>query len=111
MAVIGRSLVTSAKPVQPGGSTVAKPSKDLFQTEVTLLTVIETLIDAQDGFQKIGEAMEEQTLKDYFLIESLKRAEFRGELENILHQEGMHDIHESGTAVGAIRQAWAGLGR
>jgi uncharacterized protein (TIGR02284 family) len=30
-------------------------------------------------------------------------------LESILHQEGVHDIKESGTAVGTVRRAWADL--
>ena len=76
-------------------STVGNPSKDLLETEGALRTIIETLIDNQEGFWKIGEALEDETLKRYFLDESLKRAEFRGELENILHQEGVKDIQEA----------------
>jgi hypothetical protein len=34
------------------------PSKDLIEAESTLRTSIENLIDAQEGFQKIGEALE-----------------------------------------------------
>ena len=85
------------------------PSKDLIEAESTLRSVIENLIDGQQGFQKIGEALEDETLKRYFLAESLTRAEFRGELENILHQEGVVDIHETGTAAGAFVRAWTSL--
>lgn len=85
------------------------PSKDLTEAEGTLRSVIETLIDDQEGFQKIGEAMEDEALKRYFLAESLKRAEFRGELENILHQEGVHDVHETGSVAGTLTRAWIGL--
>ncbi len=85
------------------------PSKDLLEAEGTLRTVIESLIDGQEGFQKIGEALHDETLKRFFLAESLKRAEFRGELENILHQEGVRDIHESGSPAGAFRRLFTGL--
>jgi uncharacterized protein (TIGR02284 family) len=85
------------------------PSKDLIEAEGALRSVIETLIDGQEGFHKIGEALEDETLKRYFLAESLTRAEFRGELENILHQEGVSDINETGSAAGAFVRAWTSL--
>jgi len=88
---------------------VGNPSKDLIEAEGTLRTIIETLIDDQEGFQKIGEAIKDEPLKRYFLAESLKRAEFRGELENILHQEGVRDIHETGTPEGAFLRLFTGL--
>ena len=85
------------------------PSETLHELESTLQSVIETLIDGQEGFQKIGEDLKDETLKRYFLEESLRRAEFRGELETILHQEGVHDIKEGGTTSGTIHRAWADL--
>ncbi len=88
---------------------MGSPSKDLVEVEGTLRVVIENLIDAQEGLQKIGEEMKDETLKRFFLAESLKRAQFRGALENILHQEGVRDIHETGTAAGAFVRAWTGL--
>jgi len=88
---------------------MSNPSKSLSKTEETLRSVIESLIDGQEGFQKIGENLNDETLKRYFLAESLKRARFRGDLEEILHQEGVHDIKESGTVSGAIHRAWAEL--
>ena len=68
------------------------PSKDLKETESALLSVIHALIDGQEGFKKIGEEIKDEALKEYFLAESLTRAQFRGVLESILHQEGVHDI-------------------
>jgi uncharacterized protein (TIGR02284 family) len=85
------------------------PSKDLIETEGALRTIIEALIDDQEGFRQIGEAIQDETLKRYFLEESLKRAEFRGELENILHQEGVRDIHETGSPAGAFLRLFTGL--
>jgi uncharacterized protein (TIGR02284 family) len=85
---------------------MSSPSKDLKETESSLRSVIQALIDAQDGFKKIGEQVKNETLKEYFLAESLTRAQFRGVLESILHQEGVHDVKESGTAAGTVRRAW-----
>ena len=73
---------------------MSHPSNTLKEVEETLRLVIENLIDGQNGFQKIGDEIKDETLKTYFLAESLKRAQFRGELETILHQEGVHDIKE-----------------
>ncbi|HEY1902940.1 MAG TPA: PA2169 family four-helix-bundle protein [Terracidiphilus sp.] len=88
---------------------MSNPSNTAHEVESTLRKVIETLIDSQEGFQKIGEEMKDPMLKRYFLAESLKRAEFRGELETHLHQEGVHDIHESSTMSGAVHRGWAEL--
>jgi len=45
-----------------------------------LRSVINTLQDSQKGFADIGEHLKDETLKVYFLAESLKRARFRGDL-------------------------------
>jgi uncharacterized protein (TIGR02284 family) len=74
-----------------------------------LNSLISTLLDSQKGFADIGEHLKDDTLKRYFLAESLKRASFRGDLEEILHQNGVHDIKESGTTVGAIHRVWGDL--
>ncbi len=84
-------------------------SKDLVEAESTLRILIENLIDAQEGLQKIGEELKDEILKSFFLAESLKRAQFRGELENILHQKGVKDVNETGTAAGTFARAWTGL--
>ncbi len=86
---------------------MSNPSDTLLELEASLNAVIETLIDGQKGFRKIGEELKDPTLKLYFLEESLRRAEFRGDLETILHQEGVHDIHESGTMTATVLRTWA----
>src|SRR5271167_4940684 len=75
----------------------------------TVKSVINILQDGQKGFADIGEHLKDETLKRYFLAESLKRASFRGDLEEILHQNGVHDIKESGTAGGSLHRAWGDL--
>jgi uncharacterized protein (TIGR02284 family) len=85
---------------------MSKPSNTLLEVEATLRSVIDSLIDGQEGFQKFGDELKDPSLKQYFFKESLTRAEFRGELETVLHQEGVHDVKESGTVSGAILRTW-----
>ena len=76
------------------------------EVEDTLRSVIQSLIDGQEGFQSIGEHLKDETLRRYFAAESLKRAAFRGDLEEVLHQEGVHDVKEKGTVAGAVHRTW-----
>jgi uncharacterized protein (TIGR02284 family) len=76
---------------------------------LALKSVINTLQDSQKGFADIGDHLKDERLKRYFLAESLKRASFRGELEEILHQNGVHDIDATGTTVGSLHRVWGEL--
>jgi uncharacterized protein (TIGR02284 family) len=80
-----------------------------YALESTLKSVINALEDGQKGMAEIGEHLKDEALKRYFLAESLKRANFRGELENELHRHGVADVHETGTAAGAVYRVWADL--
>jgi uncharacterized protein (TIGR02284 family) len=88
---------------------MSSPSKDLKEVESALRSVIQALIDGQEGFKKIGQQLKDEALRDYFLAESLTRAQFRGVLESILHQDGVHDVKESGTAAGTVLRAWSDI--
>jgi uncharacterized protein (TIGR02284 family) len=77
--------------------------------EKVLLSVTESLADAQKGFADIGEHLQDDQLKRYFLAESLKRANFRAELENELHRAGMADVKETGSVSGALHRTWGDL--
>ena len=79
------------------------------EVEDTLRSVIEALIDGQKGFLKISEHLKDETLRRYFAAESLKRAEFRGDIEEVLHQEGVHDVKEKGTVGGTVERTWVGI--
>lgn len=79
------------------------------ETEKVLLEVIKILNDGQKGFADIGEHLKDETLKRYFLAESLKRANFRAELENELHRAGMADVKEGGTVSGTVHRVWGDL--
>jgi uncharacterized protein (TIGR02284 family) len=85
---------------------MSTPSKTLKETEEALLLTIQHLIDGQKGFEKIAEEAKDKELKRYFLAESLKRAQFRGDLETVLHQEGVHDIQEKGSMSGSVLRTW-----
>jgi uncharacterized protein (TIGR02284 family) len=80
-----------------------------YELESTLKSVINVLEDGQKGMAEIGEYLKDETLKRYFLAESLERARFRGELENELHRRGVADVHESGTVTGTLSRAWVEL--
>ncbi len=79
------------------------------ELEKVLKSVINVLQDGQKGFADIGEHLKDETLKRYFLAESLKRANFRAELENELHRHGVKDIHEEGTVAGSLHRTWGDL--
>lgn len=79
------------------------------ELESVLRSVINTLQDSQKGFADLGEHLKDETLKRYFLAESLKRANFRAELENELHRHGVKDVHETGTTAGTLHRVWGDL--
>lgn len=87
------------------------PTDSAKQNEAkrVLHSLISTLQDSQKGFADIGEHLKDDNLKRFFLAESLKRANFRAELENELHRAGEHDVKESGTAAAAIHRVWGDL--
>jgi uncharacterized protein (TIGR02284 family) len=117
------SCLPSAKenrrqPADPAQSTAIKTTIEVsmstdtgkqHEMERALKSLINTLQDSQKGFADIGDHLKDETLKRYFLAESLKRASFRGDLEEVLHQNGVHDIKESGTTAGTLHRAWGDL--
>ena len=88
---------------------MATDEAKLHETKRVLSSLINTLQDSQKGFADIGEHLKDDQIKRYFLAESLKRANFRAELENELHRLGEHDVKESGTTAGAIHRTWGDL--
>jgi len=88
---------------------MATDTQKNYELESALKSVINVLEDGQKGMAEIAEYLKDESLKRYFLAESLKRAGFRGELESELHRHGVADVHETGTAAGAVYRAWAEL--
>ncbi len=76
---------------------------------LALEAVINSLHDSQKGLVDLGEHLKDEPLRRHFLAESLKRASFRGEIEEFLHQSGVHNINASGTATGAMYRVWGDL--
>ena len=82
----------------------------LEDTKKVVHDVVATLVDSQEGFRDLGEKFQDETLKRYFLAESLKRAQFKGELEDLLIKEGVSDAYkETGTISGALHRTWGDL--
>ncbi len=79
------------------------------EMEKVLRSLINVLQDSQKGFADVGEHLKDETLKRYFLAESLKRANFRAELENELHRHGVPDVKETGTVSGTVHRVWGDL--
>ena len=92
-----------------GASLMATDTAKNFELETVLKSVINILEDGQKGMAEIGDRLKDEALKRYFLAESLKRARFRGELENELHRHGVHDVHVTGTVAGTLYRAWGEL--
>lgn len=88
---------------------MATDTKKNDELERALKLVINALEDGQKGMAEIGEHLKDETLKRFFLSESITRAGFRGDLEGVLHRHGVADVNETGTATGALYRAWAGL--
>lgn len=82
-------------------------SRDDKEIQDTIQNLIDNLLDSQEALQQIGDRLHDEIVKRFCLAESLRRAEFRGELETILHREGVRDIHESGTIAGTAHRVWA----
>jgi uncharacterized protein (TIGR02284 family) len=84
-------------------------SIELEEVESAVYTVVQSLLGSQEALVEIGEKLQDLSLKRFFLTESLKRAEFLGELESVLNQEGLSDMRDSSTEARTVNYAWAGL--
>ena len=71
---------------------MATDSGRQHEMQLVLKSVINILQDSQKGFADIGDRLNDEPTKRFFLAESLKRANFRAELENELHRAGVHDV-------------------
>jgi uncharacterized protein (TIGR02284 family) len=88
---------------------MVRSSHETERAGSAIYTVIQSLIDSQEALVEIGEKLGDQDLKRFFLAESLKRAEFRGELESVLNQEGVGNLGESSATTRTVYRALLGL--
>lgn len=88
---------------------MSKPSDSPASLEEPLRSLVDRLLDAQTSLREKGEQFEDPTLKLHFFDESLLRAQFRGDLETVLHHEGVKDVDAGGTVASALHRAWGEL--
>ena len=77
------------------------------KVEASLQSLIEILIDSQDGLVTIGQKLKDATIRRYFFAESLKRAQFIEELRDLFDQLELGKPRNSGSNVGALHRTWA----
>ncbi|SPE18273.1 GAF sensor-containing diguanylate cyclase (modular protein) [Candidatus Sulfotelmatomonas gaucii] len=85
------------------------PSLKPQSAEHAVQAVIEILVDSQEGLVTVGEKLQDQTLKRYFLAESLKRAQFIGQLETALREQGVRRFRDRGSPSATLHRTWARL--
>ena len=76
-------------------------------------TVIKTLIavlrDGEKGFVDIGEHLQHPTHRGFFMEESRVRGGYATELERAVNRVTDADVHETGTAAGALHRTWGDI--
>jgi uncharacterized protein (TIGR02284 family) len=75
----------------------------------TLEKLIDFLRDSHQGFTDLGNHLQDEKAKLFFLKETQERANFAGELENELHRLGVKDVEQSGMISGKVHRAWGEL--
>lgn len=78
----------------------------LGKVESTLKDLIEILRDSQHGYKELGHRLQNAEVKQIFLEETQRRAEYAAELENELHRMGVHDVNVSLSRSGKARLLW-----
>lgn len=69
--------------------------------------LISSLRDAEKGFEELGGHLKNPQYKAYFLEESRVRGSYAAELERTVNRTTSADVHETGSASGALHRAWA----
>jgi len=84
-----------------------QPRTEALQSENAVQSVIEILVDSQEGLVTVGERLQDQTLKRYFFAESLLRAKFISQLETALRHRGVSRFRERSSTAAALHRTWA----
>ena len=74
-----------------------------------LQNLIATCRDGQKGYQDAAAHVQSHELKAFFNDESIKRAQFAGELEQEVQRLGKADPKRDGSISGALHRAWFDL--
>jgi uncharacterized protein (TIGR02284 family) len=74
------------------------------------ISVLQKLIEidrnAQEGFRTAAERVKDSSLRHFFNEQSLERAQFAGELENIVQRLGKHDPDRAPGMGGKLHSVW-----
>ncbi len=71
--------------------------------------LIAVLRDSARGFEDVGEHIKNTEQRSYFMQESKVRAGYGDELERAVNRVTDANVHESGTAVGAVHRVWGDI--
>jgi len=71
-----------------------------------LQELIETCRDGQNGYRDAAEHTKDAEIRSFFLEQSLERARFAGELEELLREFGESNPDRSGSVAGALHRKW-----
>jgi uncharacterized protein (TIGR02284 family) len=82
---------------------MATPNSDVLDT---IQNLIETCRDGQNGYRDAAEHIKDEDVRRFFNGQSLERANFAGELEQIAQRLGDADVDRSGSAAAAMHRAW-----
>lgn len=74
-----------------------------------LQDLIQICRDGQQGYKEAAEQAQDQQLKHIFNEESLRRAQFAGELEAEVQRLGKPDPDRSGSVAGTLHRKWLDL--
>jgi uncharacterized protein (TIGR02284 family) len=68
--------------------------------------LIETCRDGQNGFRDAAEHTKDPSIRSYFNEQSLERARFAAELEQVVQRLGESDPDRTGSVAAAFHRAW-----
>ena len=71
-----------------------------------LQELIETCRDGQNGYRDAAEHVKDAEIRSFFLEQSLERARFAGELEDLLREFGESNPDRSGSVAGSLHRKW-----
>lgn len=74
----------------------------------TLNNLIETCKDGQEGFRQAAEGVERSDLKSVFHEYAQQRAQFAGELQNLVRELG-GDPEKTGSLAGSVHRGWINI--
>lgn len=85
---------------------MATARRRIWKIESAILSLIEVLIDSQDGLVSIGQKVKDNTLKRFFFAESLRRGQFIDELKQLVSLLEPGRFSGSGLLTGTLLRTW-----